>query len=135
MTEPVEFLTVDDLVELARRLLGDPPPLRDAGLLASAAPRPRATVFGEDAYPSLWKKAAALLHSIVTNHPLIDGNKRLSWLATAVFLLVNDIPADAATNDDVYDLVIAVAEGRSGAREIAEIAEIAERLRTVVTPR
>lgn len=135
MTEPVEFLTVDDLVELARRLLGDPPPLRDAGLLASAAARPRATVFGEDAYPSLWEKAAALLHSIVTNHPLIDGNKRLSWLATAVFLLVNDIPADAATNDDVYDLVIAVAEGRSGAREIAEIAEIAERLRTVVTPR
>ncbi len=129
MSHPVEFLTVEDLIELARQLLGDPPPIRDAGLLASAAARPQATAFGEDAYADLWEKAAALLHSIVTNHPLVDGNKRLSWLATAVFLLVNDVPADQAENNDVYDLVISVAEGRAGFREVGEIAE---RLRTVV---
>lgn len=132
MTGPVELLTVDDLVELARRLLGDPPPIRDAGLLASAAARPAATVFGEDAYPEVWEKAAALLHSIVTNHPLVDGNKPLGWLATAVFLLLNDVPADRAANDDVYDLVIAVAEGRADAREVAAIAA---RLRALVEGR
>lgn len=124
MTGPVEHLTVDDLIELARRLLGDPPPIRDAGLLASAAARPRATAFGEDAYGDVWEKAAALLHSIVTNHPLVDGNKRLGWLATAVFLLLNDVPADAADNDDVVELVVAVAEGRAGAREVADIAAL-----------
>lgn len=124
MTGPVEHLTVDDLIELARRLLGDPPPIRDAGLLASAAARPRATAFGEDAYGDVWEMAAALLHSIVTNHPLVDGNKRLGWLATAVFLLLNDVPADAADNDDVVELVVAVAEGRAGAREVADIAAL-----------
>lgn len=132
MTGPVELLTVDDLIELARRLLGDPPPIRDAGLLAAAAARPGATAFGEDAYPDLWEKAAALLHSIVTNHPLVDGNKRLGWLATAVFLLLNDVPADRAGNDDVYELVIAVAEGRGDAREVGDIAA---RLRRVVEGR
>ena len=132
MTDRVEFLTPDDLVDLATRLFGDPPPMRDAGLLASAAARPQATVFGEDTYADVWEKAAALLHSIVTNHPLIDGNKRLGWVATAVFLLVNDAPADLARNDAVYDLVMAVAEGRPGARDVGEIAV---QLRRVVPPR
>lgn len=129
MSQAVEFLTLDDLLELSRLLLGDPPPLRDAGLLASAIARPLASVFGTDAYPTVWDKAAALLHSIVTNHPLIDGNKRLGWLSTAVFLLLNDVPADRASDDDVYDLVIAVAEGRP---EFTEVGEIAERLEAIV---
>lgn len=132
MSDRVEFLTTDDLVELVRRLFGDRPPIRDAGLLASAAARPPATVFGDDAYADVWEKAAALLHSIVTNHPLIDGNKRLGWVATAVFLLVNDVPADHAGNDGVYDLVMAVAEGRPGARDVGEIAV---RLQGVLTQR
>lgn len=122
MTGRVELLTVDDLLELATRLLGDPPPIRDAGLLASAAARPAATAFGEDAYGDVWEKAAALLHSIVTNQPLVDGNKRLGWLATAVFLLLNEVPADDARNDDVVGLVVAVAEGRTGARDVGDIA-------------
>ena len=129
MTGRVELLTVDDLIELATRLLGDPPPIHDAGLLASAAARLAATDFGEDAYGDVWEKAAALLHSIVTNHPLVDGNKRLGWLATAVFLLLNDVPADDARNDDVVELVVAVAEGRTGAREVRDIAA---RLRAVI---
>lgn len=129
MTGRVELLTVDDLLKLATRLLGDPPPIRDAGLLASAAARPAATAFGEDAYGDVWEKAAALLHSIVTNHPLLDGSKRLGWLATAVFLLLNGVPADRARNDDVVELVVAVAEGRTGAREVRDIAA---RLRAVI---
>ncbi len=127
MTE-VEFLDLDDLLNLARDLFGDPPPVRDFGLLDSAAARPQTTVFGEDAYPDLWTKAAALLHSIVKNHALIDGNKRLGWLATAVFLEINGLEVVHALNDDVYDLVIGVAAGDPS------LDEIAEGLRTLSTP-
>lgn len=125
MTDQVEFLDLDDVIELARRLLGDPPPIRDAGLLGSAVARPQTTVALEDAYTTIWLKAAALLQSIVGNHALIDGNKRLGWLATAVFLEINDASVATATNDEVYDLVMAVASSKS---DIAEIAEILQRL-------
>ena len=84
-------MDLDDLIDLARTLLGDPPPIRDLGLLGSAAARPQATAFGQDAYPDLVTKAAALLQSIVNNHALVDGNKRLGWLAAAVFLELNGV--------------------------------------------
>lgn len=109
MSEPIEFLDLDDLVDLARALLGDPPPIRDVGLLGSAAARPQTIAFGEDAYPDLVTKAAALLQSIVNNHALVDGNKRLGWLATAVFLELNGIKASRASNNDVYEFVVWVA--------------------------
>ncbi len=128
MTNPVEFLELDDLIELARLLLGDPPPIRDIGLLGSAAARPQTTVFGEDAYPDVLLKAAALLQSLVNNHPLVDGNKRLGWLATAVFLELNGIRATRASNDDVYGLVIWVASTNP------DLADIETRLRQVLKP-
>jgi death on curing protein len=109
MSEPVEFLDLVDIVELAVLLLGDPPPIRDIGLLGSAAARPQTTLFGNDAYPDIWAKAGALLQSIVNNHALIDGNKRLGWLATAVFLEINGRDTSRAGNDDVYDLVMRIA--------------------------
>ena len=126
MNRRIEYLEVEDLVDLARRLLGDPPPIRDLGLLGAAAARPQASAFGEDAYPDVWTKAGALLHSIVSNHPLIDGNKRLGWLAAAVFLELNDASVSAAANDDVYDLVISVA---TSALSIDEIAGALRRMR------
>ena len=119
MSGEVEYLDPEDLVALAILLLGDPPPIRDAGLLGSAAARPRTTVFGEDAYPDLVTKAAALLQSIVKGHPLIDGNKRLGWLATAVFLEINGVEAAAAPNDEVVSLVIEAAGGDPAIEEIA----------------
>lgn len=119
MSEPVEYLDLDDLIELAQRLLGEPAPIRDIGLLGSAVARPRTTAFGADAYPDVWTKAAALLHSIVNNHALIDGNKRLGWLATAVFLELNGVGVATATNDDVYDLVMTVAAGDIAIDQIA----------------
>lgn len=76
-------------------------------------------MFGEDAYPDVWAKAAALLVSIVKNHALVDGNKRLGWLATAVFLEINGIAAVEATNDDVYELVVSVAAGHDSVEEVA----------------
>lgn len=109
MSHQTEFLDLDDIVELARGLLGDPPPIRDIGLLGSAAARPQTTAFGEDAYPDLLTKAAALLQSIVNNHALVDGNKRLGWLATAVFLELNGVEASLACEDDVYEFVVWIA--------------------------
>lgn len=129
MTNPIEFLDLDDLVELARRLLGDPPPIRDIGLLGAAAARPSTTAFGEDAYPDLLTKAAALLQSVVNNHALVDGNKRLGWLATAVFLELNGVAASGATNDDVYELVMWVATNNP------VLDEITARLRSVLKSR
>ncbi len=114
-----EYLDLDDLVDLAGGLLGDPPPIRDLGLLGAAAARPSASAFGEDAYPDLWSKAASLLHSLVKSHPLVDGNKRLGWLATAVFLEINRVEVVGLSNDDVYDLVMGVA---AGSHEVDEIA-------------
>lgn len=130
MNRPVEFLDLDDVLELARRLLADPPPVRDVGLLSSAVARPTTSVGGSDAYDSIWQKAGALLQSIVGNHALVDGNKRLGWLATAVFLEINDASVLEASNDDVYDLVIVVAAG-----ELREVDEIAARLELLSSPR
>lgn len=120
MNDRVEFIDLDDVVTLAISLLGDPPPIRDIGLLGSAVARPQTTTFGEDAYPDIWTKAAALLHSIVNNHALVDGNKRLGWLATAVFLEINGVEISRASNEDVYDLVIDVATGLNHVDAIAE---------------
>ena len=105
---------------MAARLLGDPPPIRYLGLLGSAAARPAASAFGEDAYPEIWLKAAALLQSLVKSHPLVDGNKRLGWLSTAVFLELNGVDATRASNDDVYDFVMSVAAGQLSVEQIAE---------------
>jgi death on curing protein len=119
LNRPVEYLDLDDVLALATRLLGDPPPLRDVGLLGSAVARPQTTVGGQDAYPTVSPKAAALLQSIVNNHALVDGNKRLGWLVTAVFLELNEASVANATNDDVYDLVITVASTKESIEDIA----------------
>ena len=81
--------------------------------------RPQATVLGEDAYPTIWMKAAALLQSIVNNHALVDGNKWLGWLATAVFLEINGTDMARASNDDVYSVVIDVASNGPDVETIA----------------
>lgn len=119
-TGDFEYPDVEDIVDLAARLLGNPPPIRDLGLLGSAAARPAASAFGEDAYADVWLKAAALLQSLVKNHPLVDGNKRLGWLSTAVFLDLNGVDVTRASNDEVYDFVMAVAARQQSVPEIAE---------------
>jgi death-on-curing protein len=97
--------------------------VRDYGLLESALARPQATAFGADAYPALEEKAAALLHSVVRNHALIDGNKRLGLAATIAFLGLNGRRL-TLTNDEAYALVMAVAEG-----DLDDVPAIAERVR------
>lgn len=126
MTARFEYLELDDLVALAAGLLGAPPPIRDLGLLGAAAARSRASVFGNDAYPDVWTKAAALLHSVVKNHPLVDGNKRLGWLACAVFLDINGVDPTTASNDGVYELVIRVAS------EPIDVTDLGQALRSLL---
>ena len=103
-----EFLTLDDALHISSRLGFH---IRDAGLLASALARPATTLFGDDAYPSLSLKAAALLESVVRNHPFVDGNKRSGWTLAVTFLWVNGYRHDM-TADEGFDLVVGVAEGR-----------------------
>jgi len=103
------YLDLEDLLHIIElEAIG---PVRDLGLLDSAAARPRSSAFGVDAYPTLAEKAAALLDSVVGNHSLVDGNKRLGWLATVAFLWING-QLLLAPEDDAYALVIAVAERR-----------------------
>jgi death-on-curing protein len=115
-------LTVEQALRIARVAVGGPIEVRDVGLLESAVHRPRASVLGHDAYPDPFSKAAALLHSLARNSQLVDGNKRLAWLATYVFLAKNGVELDL-DDDAAYHLVVAVAAG-----EIDEVGEIAATL-------
>jgi death-on-curing protein len=117
------YLTAEQALRIARTAVGGPIHVRDIGLLEAAVHRPRTSVLGQDAYPDLFTKAAALLHSLARNHPLVDGNKRLAWLATYVFLAKNDIVLDPA-DDEAYDLVVAVADGTID--EVSDIAAVLE---------
>jgi death on curing protein len=115
--EHIDYLSVEDLLEIAAGII-DEVALRDAGLLAAAAGRPRVTVFGDDAYPTLEDKAAALLHSLVRNHALVDGNKRLAWVATRVFCLLNGRDL-AYTVDEAETLMLAAAAGDLDVPDVA----------------
>ncbi|UGS38379.1 type II toxin-antitoxin system death-on-curing family toxin [Capillimicrobium parvum] len=115
-------LTTEQALRIARRAVGGPVEIRDIGLLDAAIHRPQASVFGRDAYPDLMTKAAALLHSLARNHPLVDGNKRLAWLATWVFCAKNGVDLDPP-DDDAFALVMSVAAG-----ELDDVGEIARRL-------
>lgn len=100
------YLTLEDPLTLAADL--EVGPVRDLGLLDAAVHRPRAGLYGREAYPDLDAKAAVLLDSVLRNHALVDGNKRLGWLATVVFYGLNGVDLDAP-DDEAYDLVMAVA--------------------------
>ena len=122
------YLTLPELLHVADRTLGTEPPVRDIGLLESALARPQAAAFGADAYPDLDAKAAALLHSLARNHALVDGNKRLALAGTIAFLGVNGRRL-TLTNDEAYDLIMAVAAGT-----LDDVGQIATRLARATEP-
>ena len=97
-------------------------PVADAGLLDAALARPAASAFGEDAYPTLELKAGALLQSLVKDYPLVDGNKRLGWLLTEMFVELNDAVCEL-DDEQVFALVMDVAAGVATA-----LPDIAKRL-------
>ena len=119
-----EYLDLDDLLEIAREAVDGDVVVGDYGLLESTLARPRASVFGQDAYSDVHLKAAALLHSLARNHALVDGNKRLAWTACRTFLAING-QWISAPEDERFDLVIRVATGA-----VPDLDKIAEHLRT-----
>lgn len=125
MTRQTRFPTVAEVTGIAAIAFGGrPPEARAPGLPASAVHRPRARMFGTPAYRDLYEQAAALLHALATNHPLVDGNKRTAWLATAVFLALNGVDPAGVDQDVTYTLVVDVASGAE-----TDVARIAQRLR------
>jgi death on curing protein len=117
------YLTFEQVLAIHDAAAG-PSGIRDAGAIQSAVGRPQATVFGEDAYGSIWEKAAALLQSLARNHGWMDGNKRTAWVAALTFLTVNGHPLDPAFDQDAAEaFMVAVAEG-----SYADVADIASEL-------
>lgn len=123
------YLTIEQALRIARAAVGRPVHVRDIGLLGAAVHRPQARVLRQDAYPDLLTKAAALLHSLARNHALVDGNKRLAWLAAYVLCAKNGVELEVE-DDAAYDLVVGVASGA-----IDDVNEIAARLATFVSNR
>ena len=113
-----EHLDLEDLLAAGEAALSRPPEVRDIGMLEAAVARTRASIYGEDAYPDLATKAAALLHSIVTGRALVDGNERLGWVAVRLFCRLNERDLRAPI-DEAFDLVSdrgRIAPGRRGDR-------------------
>ncbi|MCC6960300.1 MAG: type II toxin-antitoxin system death-on-curing family toxin [Dehalococcoidia bacterium] len=127
----VRYLQYEQVVRLHHELMleeGKVAPVISPEKLEAAVLRPQATAFGEDAYPSLADKAAALLESIAIGHPFLDGNKRAAFVAMDTFLRLNGVRRDVV-EDGMYDLVVAVAAGDLSGNEA-----IAERLRELYAP-
>ncbi len=121
MTDLVRYPTVDELVYINEQLVGGnnihtivegKRKVRDMGLLEASAARPMASVFGEDAYPTIQDKAAALLHGIARNHPFADGNKRTATVAFLFLLEVNGWRT-AWQETEALDWIVNVAEGKA----------------------
>ncbi|MBF6087668.1 type II toxin-antitoxin system death-on-curing family toxin [Nocardia cyriacigeorgica] len=113
------YLDISELLLIAEKINGTAHCVRDWGLLQSAAERPKSSVFGVDAYPTLLEKVAALLHSIARNHALVDGNKRTAWIAADIMLVLNQGSGLRTDTDRQEEFMNRVAEGELEVPEIA----------------
>ena len=114
------YFDVEDLLLITEQVLPSRPLVREWGLLSASAHRPQTLAFGYEPYPTVPEKAAALLVSLAMNHCLVDGNKRLALAAAFAFCVVNTGVQPMMTNDDAYDLVIAVCEHRIDVPGVAD---------------
>ena len=115
----ITYLDLEDALYVIQRLGFY---VKDVGLLDSALARPKTTVFGEDAYPTLSLKAAALAHSIVKNHALVDGNKRTTWALMVSFLIVNGFKHNFTTEEGM-SFVLDLATDKLSLESAAELIE------------
>lgn len=117
----MRYLDVEALVRVAAHAI-DPQEvkIRELGLLSASAHRPQTVAFGFEPYPTIPEKAAALLVSLALNHCLVDGNKRLALAAALTFIRINAGRLPSMSNDEAYDLVIAVCEHRADVPEVAD---------------
>jgi death-on-curing protein len=118
----IEYLTIEQVIELHDEMLkryGGLPGIRDKNLLWSAIDAPKAAMFGQEMYPSVYEKAAAYLYHLVCNHPFNDANKRTGFSVTLVFLEVNSAK-QAFQKQDLENLVIEVAKGKETKERITK---------------
>jgi death-on-curing protein len=118
----MRYLTLGEVLALHRRILvesGGSPGVRNLAAIASAVSQPRVAVGGEDAYPSLIEKAAALAYSLVCNHRFVDGNKRIAHAAMEVFLVLNGMELRASV-DDQERFMLALAAGEVSSEALIE---------------
>jgi len=118
---PAQFLTLDEALAIHAHQIaryGGALGVRDRGLLESALAMPAATFAGDYLHPSLPEQAAAYLFHLVKNHPFVDGNKRVGLACSLAFLRLNGIRV-RATDDDLVDIVMGVAEGRRSKADVA----------------
>lgn len=92
--------------------------VRDLGLLDSALVRAQTRLYGQDAYPTLQLKAAAMVHSVINNHPMVDGNKRSAWVILNFFLVLNNRQL-RSSQDNAYEFIMSIAEKRIELEDIA----------------
>jgi death on curing protein len=127
--DDIVFLDVDDVIELHAsqlELFGGGAGLRDQGLLESAVAQPQASFGGQLAHDGLFAMAAAYLFHLVSNHPFVDGNKRIGLIAALVFLDLNGVSI-AHPTEALYELTMGVAEGRiDKAAVAAELERVAK---------
>ncbi len=120
----MRYLTLSELIYINgkalnnQQIMSGKQKIRDLALLEAAVARPAASAFGEDAYPTLNDKAAALLHSIARNHPFTDGNKRTATVA-AIFMFQANGWRVAWQPEDALSMLLGVAEGE---REVSDLA-------------
>jgi len=115
------YLSVDQILEVHNAQIeefGGSAGLRDRGALESAVARPAMTFGGEDLYPDVPSKTAALMHSLVMNHAFVDGNKRVGVAAAELFLRLNGYRLDAS-DSELEDLTLTVARGELDAEALA----------------
>lgn len=115
--EKMRYLTVNEVAEINRRE-AEGSDILSFPMLESAVARPRHSAFGEDAYPDIFQKAGALMHSLASNHCFVNGNKRTALIATVVFLGLNGFIVEAEQGDMV-DLVLRAAQNQADADDIA----------------
>lgn len=119
MSQKIQYLSLEEVIEIGEALIPDFR-IRDIGLLESAVHRPATVIYGQEAYPSIEGKIAALMHSLAANHALIDGNKRLTWSSGRLFAILNNLDFYVGI-DEAEEVIISLSSGGQDAKSLAPI--------------
>ena len=119
MSKEIQYLSLEEVIEICQALIPDFR-IRDIGLLESAVNRPSTSIYGQEAYGTFAEKVAALMHSLASNHALIDGNKRLTWASGRLFAIINNKDFKVGV-DEAEEVIVGLASGKLDAKSLAPI--------------
>ena len=119
MSKEIQYLSLEEVIEIGQALIPDFS-IRDIGLVESAINRPSTSIYGQEAYESFAEKVAALMHSLASNHALIDGNKRLTWASGRLFAMINDKDFKVEVHK-AEEVIVGLASGQLDAKSLAPI--------------